>query len=501
LVIRTDAGTRIGSGHLMRCIALAQAWVDEGGEALVLMGPGQSPAEGSLAEEHLEIRHLDIIPGCGDDARETVRAAEGLGAGWVVLDGYHFDGDYQRTLKESGLSLLLIDDLGQAGPYHADIILNPNLYADEMLYRGAGPSTRFLIGPRYALLRREFAPWRGRFPEIPGVARRILLSLGGADPGNITLAMIGCLQGLAVEGLGLVVVAGANNPHYQTLEARIAGLRNITLVQDTRHISELMASSDLAITGGGVTCFELAFMGVPALVVILSENQRPVAESFERAGSAVNLGEESKAVSNAGAERILGVICSPDIRRSLSRSGQDLVDGDGAGRIVMQLKGEPFRLRRARESDCRLLWEWANDPEVRRNAFSQDTIPWKDHVIWFRGRLADSRCVHFCAFDAGDRPIGQIRFDLKGGEAEVDVSIDRNLRSRGYGSALIRAGVVKIARIWNPGNIIARVRKGNTASIQSFQKAGFAIDKEEEVGGSRVVRLKWNGSLNTGRSE
>jgi UDP-2,4-diacetamido-2,4,6-trideoxy-beta-L-altropyranose hydrolase len=484
----------------MRCIALGQAWVDEGGEVLVLLGPERSLAEETLIEEHMEIRHLDTIPGCGDDARETALTAKALGARWLVLDGYHFDEGYQRTLKESGLSLLLIDDLGRAGPSHTDIILNPNLYAGDTLYPKAGPSPRFLIGPRYALLRREFAAWRGRCPEVPPVAQRILLSLGGADPENITLKLMERVQGFALRGLELVVVAGANNPHYNTLEARVAALRNITLVRDTRRISDLMASADLAITGGGVTCFELAFMGIPTLVVILSENQRPVAESFEAAGTMVNLGEEPEAVSDTGAARILEVLCSADLRRRLSRAGQELVDGDGAGRVIMHLKGEPFRLRLVRYSDCRLLWEWANDPEVRMNALNRGRIPWEDHVNWFRERLKDPCCVHFCAFDTEDRPIGQIRFDLKGEDAEVDVSVDRSMRNRGYGSALIRVGVEKISRKSKPGNILARVRTENTASIRSFQKAGFVIDGEEEVDGSGVVRLRWNGYRILGQS-
>ena len=120
---------------------------------------------------------------------------------------------------------------------------------------------------------------------------------------------------------------------------------------------------------------------------------------------------------------------------------------------------------------------------------------------WFKKRQKDRDCVHFCAFDAEDRPIGQIRFDLKGSDADVDVNIDRGMRNQGYGSALIRAGVEKVTRGYKPRNIYARVKAENRASIQSFQKAGFIIDGEEGANGSGVVRLRWGGPGNRGQGQ
>jgi len=191
LLVRVDSGINMGSGHVMRCLALAQAWQDGGGDAVFVLATESPNAEARLTAEGFEVVYINAKPGSAEDARLTTKLAHKYGASWVVVDGYHFGGDYQKIIKEAGLNLLFIDDYGHAGYYPADIVLNQNIHADEDLYRNRASYTKLLLRTRYVLLRREFLRWQGYKREIPEIARKMLVTMGGSDPQNVTLKVLG----------------------------------------------------------------------------------------------------------------------------------------------------------------------------------------------------------------------------------------------------------------------------------------------------------------------
>lgn len=207
LVIRADASPRIGTGHVMRCLALAQDWLADGGRVLCVCASLPEALERLLRIEGCDVTRIECEPGSADDATETLVALHrwiadsngtsnlrrptpelgGPTAGfWLVADGYHFGSDYQRETKEKGWRLLIMDDYGHASHYHADFVLNQNLHARAGLYARREPGTQLLLGPKFALLRRQFKPWRDWRREVPTVARKVLVTLGGADPDSVT---------------------------------------------------------------------------------------------------------------------------------------------------------------------------------------------------------------------------------------------------------------------------------------------------------------------------
>ncbi len=161
LLIRADASPEIGTGHVMRCLALAQAWQDKGGQATVAMALAAPSIQARLEAEGLGIKRITAQVGSAEDAAQVIQIARQLQAAWVVIDGYRFTGSYQQALKDAGLGLVCIDDEATAEHYYADVILNQNLHADAGLYAKREGYTRLLLGTRYALLRREFRRWQG----------------------------------------------------------------------------------------------------------------------------------------------------------------------------------------------------------------------------------------------------------------------------------------------------------------------------------------------------
>lgn len=141
-----------------------------------------------------------------------------------------------------------------------------------------------------------------------------------------------------------------------------------------------------------------------------------------------------------------------------------------------------MKLRNAVQDDCRLLFEWANDSEVRQMSFSKDPIPWQNHVDWFSRKLASNDCCIYIAFDDENVPVGQIRFDKTNeGEAEIGISLAPDQRKKGYGTQLIVEGTRKYFLEHAVARIHAIVQKFNPPSMRAFEKAGFSLLAEEII--------------------
>ena len=147
------------------------------------------------------------------------------------------------------------------------------------------------------------------------------------------------------------------------------------------------------------------------------------------------------------------------------------------------------RLRVANRQDRKLLWEWANDPEVRAVSFHSDPIPWEDHVRWFDRKLGDENCVLYIATDDHDRPVGQVRFDLDAQKATVSISLGREFRGQGFGSRVLLAACREFFCLRRRDMIHAWVKPENDASLRAFHKVGFADHARETVNGCPALHL------------
>ncbi len=493
IIIRADASIKIGTGHVMRCLALAQAWQDTQGQAIFIIANPMPALEERLNSEGMEVVHLVAEPGGSEDAKETAALAHQLEASWVVVDGYQFGSEYQKTIKSSGLSLLFIDDYGHAEHYYADLVLNQNISADEQWYQHREPYTQLLLGTRYTLLRREFWQWRGWQRTVPPVAKKVLVTLGGADPDNVTLKVIQALQLVEVEELEAVVVVGGSNPHYETLEMAVQDARfPIRLQRNVTNMPELMAWADVAISAGGSTCWELAFMGLPSILLVLAENQRAIAQKLATLNQAINLGWHQEVESNNIADTLFALLQSTAQRINMSEVSQQIVNGEGVFRILKSLDANSLKLRPVREEDCELIWHWTNDPVIRSVSFSSEYIPWTDHVQWFTSKLGDRNCVFYIALNQDDVPIGQVRYEINNKEATISLAVAEAFRGRGYGSQIILLSCQKLGQDAAIKKINAYVKPNNLASLNIFLKSGFQNKGETIVKGQPALHLSKN---------
>ena len=334
LIIRADANAEMGAGHLMRCLALAQAWKDAGGGATFITACQNEDLLQRLREEGFDIHLLTQPYPDPSDCDYTKDILAGYPSAWIVLDGYHFNEVYQQQVKELGHRLLVIDDMAHLKHYYADIVLNQNLHAEQLQY-SCEPYTRLLLGTRYVLLRREFLAWKDWRREIPEVARRVLVTLGGGDPENHTLKVIQALQKLNIPDLEATVIIGASNPHAGVLEAAARQSHiPVCLIRDARNMPELMAWADMGISGGGSTSLEIAYMGLANCTIVLANNQAQLAQAMQQRGMTINLGPYQSVDRVAMAQTIIDLAKRSELRREMSQRGQQLVDGNGGQRVV-----------------------------------------------------------------------------------------------------------------------------------------------------------------------
>jgi len=457
----------------MRSLALAQAWLDAGGQAACLSHRMPGWLRGRLEIERVDVLDLDARPASEHDVRATLAAARELDADWLSVDGYGFDATYLAAVRQGAPRTLSIDDSAALGAYPVDALLNPNLHAASKQYPAISHDTKVMLGSRFALLRREFWSCAGVERRHTDVARRLLVSLGGIDAHDLVLRLLPALERVAATGLEVALVAAALDERQARLAERVRDTRGLTLLTDVRDVPALMAEVDLALAAAGGTCWELAVMQVPALVFPLADNQRDVAASLARAGAALDLGWHEQLTPERVEAEILRLAGDGDRRRELAASMGRLVDGEGGRRVVMRLRGDALRLRAAREEDCRILWEWANAPDTRTSAFAPEPIPWETHRGWFESRAANGSTI-FIAVDAEDEAVGQVRFDASGEtEAEIDLSVAPAHRGRGAGSRLIALGTDRLFRETPVSTVHAFIKPDNTPSLRAFERAGF----------------------------
>ena len=190
-------------------------------------------------------------------------------------------------IRSAGCRLLVIDDNAHLPYYDADIILNHGIHAPRLDYR-SNDDAGCLLGTRYALLRREFSRWRALRHGVESRAENILITLGGGDADNVARKVLLTLSQIDDLELNIKVLMGALNPHRDELRALADSRSNIDLQTHVADPASLMAWADIAIAAGGTTA-ELAFMQVPALLIVLADNQESVVAGIHRFGAARSL--------------------------------------------------------------------------------------------------------------------------------------------------------------------------------------------------------------------
>ncbi len=502
LIIRADAGGVLGTGHVMRMIALAQAYRRRGGE--VTIASVQCPTPIVERVESLGIAHTFIQAselGNQQDANATLDLCHAHESQWLVLDGYHFDENYQKEVVGKGIKVLAVDDYGHCETWHADAVLNQNLGAENWSHRNASnPETRWLLGSSFALLREEFIDSILQAKEKQLPAKRVLITLGGSDPDNVTALVLQALEYVSLAPLELRVLVGGGNPHRAELEAMAESSKHqIELLTNVSDMPSMYEWTDAVISAGGSTCWEWLAYGLPGAVVTIADNQEPIVREFESRDLALCLGWFTEFDCSQWAEQLQDWL-SGNKKIGSFETRRQIVDGFGAERAVASMTPEGLWCRRANLTDAKLYFDWANDPEVRKNGFCPDLILWENHIQWFTKKLQEKDSYLYIVSNCFDQKVGQVRLTPDpSGYLEIGFSVDVNHRGKGIGRKMLCLVLNQAIKSHHVKGYIARAKPSNPASYSIFEKLGFTRSEEAScedclvyVMDSKTFNLKCN---------
>jgi UDP-2,4-diacetamido-2,4,6-trideoxy-beta-L-altropyranose hydrolase len=331
IVIRADSSLDIGTGHVMRCLTLANIMAGRGATVAFICRKDAGHLCDQVEQAGFAVACLSPLsePGnAAQDAQESYRAVQRLGfkADLIVVDHYCLDERWERALRPVARRILVIDDLADRA-HDCDVLLDSNLHdSPESRYAGlVGEQTRVFVGPQYALLRPEFDRIAPRTRDN-GVGR-MLIFFGGADPSNETLKIIHALRALDARAPRSVMVLGPINPHAEKVRQLASGLPGIELIGATHEMARLMADADLALGTCGGAAWERCVLGLPALVVVSAANQRDDARILHSLGAVCNLGEARETGAERWAAAIAALQDDPDALMTMSQAAQAVMRG------------------------------------------------------------------------------------------------------------------------------------------------------------------------------
>lgn len=307
VAIRVDSSERMGSGHLMRCLTLAERMREKGKKVHFICRalPGNLAA---LVKQRGFSLHL--LPYEGEDtslagyaawlavpmavdAEETREILKRIApAERLVVDHYGLDREWEQRLRPLVKEIFVIDDLANRS-HDCDILLDQNFYRNrEKRYLDLVPKTcRLLLGPQYALLRQEFYQAQTNLRQRDGKLRRILLFYGGSDRTRETEKAIAALLKLRLFAVQVDVVVGGSNARSETVRALCEKQQGFQYHFQVTNMAELMACADLSLGAGGTTMWERCFLGLPAVVTAIAENQLEICQDCAEAGLIRYLGK------------------------------------------------------------------------------------------------------------------------------------------------------------------------------------------------------------------
>lgn len=340
VAVRADAGPALGSGHLMRCLTLAAALRQRGAQVHFVCRGGIGNLGGRIMADGHGLSLLDetLTP-----AQDALHSRVALAEAWpgavcdlLLVDHYGLGAGWEQALRPACRHLAAIDDLADRA-HDVDLLLDQNLGRAAHDYAALLPATAVrMVGPHFALLRPEFAAARAASlaRRANGGWRHLLISLGGADPHQGTLR---CLQALAgcplPPGVLVTVVLGALAATRPAIQALLPGLPFATrLLVDVADMSGPLADADIAIGAAGGSAWERCCLGLPSLLLVLADNQRPGTQALDAAGAALSLGGISELAARVPAA--LQQLDQPGRLHAMSAAAAAITDGQGAARVA-----------------------------------------------------------------------------------------------------------------------------------------------------------------------
>lgn len=467
LAIRADAGNRIGTGHIMRCLAIAQEWRDRGGEVAFLCAAIPDTLAAKIRETGAELQMIS------EEAEAAAEACRRLRAHALLVDSYTIGDRWWAALPaDTHFLKAAINDFREPMHYGADMRISPRV---SPLY--GEPHS----GPDYLLIRREI---RRKIPPStpPQNAARVLLVLGGADPDNVGPGVLRELLA-AARDISVRVIVGPAATNLTDFLLIAGEHERAEIVQSPPSMLDHFLWADTAVVSPSTTAFEALHHGLPTGLVVIAANQVEVGAELVACGLALPLADRREAGVPVDPQVLRVLFYNEASRRQLAARACAFVDGMGAGRVCAALGLPRVTFHPATPEDTDLTWRWANDPDSRTASFSPGEIPLDTHRDWLAARIRSGVPTWLAKDDSG-KPFAFVRFD-PGQDSTwiISLNLAPECRGRGLSPLVVADAVTKMRRLFPCIGIHAWIRSENIASQRCFTRAGFRETKGQQAEG------------------
>lgn len=349
---------QIGTGHVMRCLTLANELSGKGVICTFVCREHKGHLIEMIREHGFEATGLPDDPGFESpcvsksdddfpahyswlgaeypaDAEQTKKAIRSAKVDWLIVDHYGLDSRWENAMRDSCVRLMVIDDLADR-KHDCDLLLDQNYFnfGGDRYHGLIPPHCLRLLGPEYALLREEFSKVLNSLRHRDGFVRRLLIFFGGTDPDNLTGKAIQALNCSELDKLVVDVVIGLSNPYRQKLCEQIRKRPLTQLHVQTQQMAKLLNAADLVVGAGGTNTWERLVLGVPSIIVTIGNNQEEFSQDLHEISALTLLGKSSEVTTSQIRDAICLSLNSKSRNKAQSGVGKNLVNSQGSKVVV-----------------------------------------------------------------------------------------------------------------------------------------------------------------------
>jgi len=490
VVFRVDASLQMGTGHMMRCLALAQV-LEENGENVKFICRKH---EGSLIDKNrssgFNVHELEVLEEIkvdnklayshwlgatqqqdADDCIDILRTEK---TDWLIVDHYALDEQWQKRIRPYCKKLMVIDDLADR-KHQCDVLLDQTFGRQQKDYLALTPEgCELLLGSQYALLRPEFSKWREYSLERRSkpVFKQLLINMGGVDVDNVTEKILDELRTCNLPNdINITVVMGGSAPHLEDIKSKANALPDkIEVKVDVDNMAEIMANADIAIGAAGSTTWERCCLGLPTIQIVVADNQINIARNLD----SINIIQLIDSTYQLA--RSIDNISQSISKMSLASSS--IVDGKGSTRVVKFITSKEnyvdlFFMRPAELEDANFVYS-LQTKDIRKYFVNTEIPSMNQHIDWFQ-KTIDSSTSQLFILMLGTHQIGVLRVDnIKSNELEISIIISPNYSGKG----LAKHALKRIESLTLVRTLKAIIHNDNIPSKGLFVRSGYIVSKQ-----------------------
>jgi len=490
VIFRVDASLRMGTGHVMRCLTLAQVLKENGADAEFICRKHKGNLIDKIRLSGFNVHELEVFEETevdnklahshwlgatqqqdADDCIEILKAEK---PNWIIVDHYALDEQWQERLKPYYEKLMVIDDLADR-KHQCDILLDQTFGRQQEDYLAfTTKGCELLLGSQYALLRPEFSKWRPYSIKRRSKSefKQLLINMGGVDVDDFTGQVLDELKTCTLPSdVNITIVMGGSAPHLESVKSKANALPYKTEIKvDVDNMAELMANADMAIGAGGSTAWERCCLGLPTIQIVVADNQIDIAKNLDSI-NVIQL-HDSKHQLSKGIDNILFSI------NKMSLASSSIVDGGGASRVAKFITSKEnfvdlFFMRPAELKDVNFAYS-LQTKEIRKYFVNTDIPSMNHHIEWFQ-KIIDSPISQLFVLMLGTHQAGVLKVDnLKSSELEVSIIISPSYSGQGLAKKALK-GIEGLT----PSKVLkAIIHNNNIPSKGLFNRSGYILRKQ-----------------------